>query len=367
MLAHELRNPLAPIRNAVQVMARLPPGDAAHETMRRTIDRQSEHLVRIVDDMLDIVRITRGTLAMEHSAVDIAEVVRLALEAARPEIEAARHTVEIDLPPDPPIVNGDLHRLAQVMTNLLNNAARYTPPGGHIAVAARVENGAAVLRVRDTGSGIDPRALESIFEMFVQASPRQKRAGGGLGIGLALARRIAELHGGALEAHSEGPGQGSEFTLRLPLMQGQSADAELAAQAEPPALPRVVPRRVLVVDDNVDAATTLGRVLQSLGHDTCVVHDGAQALARVAEFHPDIVLLDIGMPGLDGYEVARRLRALKGERPFRIVAVTGWGQEADREKARDAGFDVHLVKPVEVSDLVRALQGPGENNGSWLH
>jgi len=359
MLAHELRNPLAPIRNAVEVMAKARGDVDAHEAMRKTIDRQSAQLARIVDDMLDIARITRGKLVIEHGRVELADVVHRAVETAAPAIEEARHTLELDVPASGLAVRGDRDRLTQLVANLLNNAARYTPSGGRITVRAHAEHGEALVSVRDSGRGIDPQIIERIFDMFVQGRPALERVGGGLGVGLALARRIAELHGGALQAKSEGEGKGSEFILRLPLSDKAAQPAPLRAdQPQKVALPR----RVLVVDDNVDAASTLGLLLQSLGHETLVVHDGAKALEAAPEFRPDIVLLDIGMPGLDGYEVARRLRAAGHK--FRIIAVTGWGQEADRQKAREAGFDVHLVKPVEIGVLAKALE---ERNGATLH
>jgi PAS domain S-box-containing protein len=362
MLAHELRNPLAPIRSAVHVMAKTPAGDLAHEAMRQTIDRQSSHLARILDDMVDISSVSRGTLRMDRETVDMNEVVRRAVEAATPLIETNKHILKIHLPEGPLSVQGDLHRLTQLLTNLLNNAARYTPEGGNITVRARAEEDWAVLKVRDTGRGIVPQMIEPIFGMFVQGRPPLQRVGGGLGVGLALARKLAELHGGSVTAHSEGENKGSEFTVRIPLSRvpQPSADKRASAAVVQPG----VARRVLVVDDNVDAAATLEILLKSLGHETCAVHDGVAALKMVVEFHPDIVMLDIGMPGLDGYEVARRMNALKKEHTFRIVAITGWGQEADRAKSREAGFDLHLVKPVDLNDLARALS---ERDGATLH
>ena len=360
MLAHELRNPLAPIRNAVHIMAQIPGSDPAQQQMRETIDRQSAQLTRIVDDMLDIARITRGSLAMEQGRLDLNEVVRHAVETSAPAIDAARHTLELDLPAEPVPVWGDTHRLAQLLSNLLNNSARYTPQGGSIAVRVRAEKSEAVVQVRDTGRGIEPDMLERIFDMFVQGRAPLERIGGGLGVGLALARRIAELHGGSLGARSEGPGRGSEFTLRLPLAHGRAEVREAKPDARRPG----VERRVLVVDDNVDAARMLEMLLRSLGHETRVEHDGIAALRAAQEFRPDIVLLDIGMPGIDGYEVARRLRGLSQLRKMRIVAVTGWGQDADRQRSRDAGFDLHLVKPVDQNDLAKALN---DRNGATLH
>jgi PAS domain S-box-containing protein len=363
VLAHELRNPLAPIRNALQVMARAPAGHQAHEAMRQTIDRQSAQLVRIVDDMLDISRISHGSLPIERRPVDMADVVRRALETATPAIEAARHTVTVDLPAERLLVEGDVHRLTQLLTNILHNSARYTPDGGLIAVSARAEATQAMVRVSDNGRGIEPELIDRMFDMFVRGREPVELVEGGLGVGLALARRIAEAHGGSLEAHSEGKNQGSEFVLRIPLSDSPavSRDAQAVSQAD---ANTIVPRRVLVVDDNVDAATTLGQLLKSLGHEALVVYDGMQALAMAVDFRPDVVLLDIGMPGLDGYEVARRLRALRNHAPLRIVAVTGWGDEADRRKSQEAGFDVHLVKPVDANELARVV---GQRTGATLH
>jgi PAS domain S-box-containing protein len=362
VLAHELRNPLAPIRNAVHLMGKTPADDPSQKTLRELVDRQSRHLARIVDDILDIARVTRGALAVERAPVNVAEAARRAIEMTAPLVEASKHELQVELPQEPLTVRGDLHRLTQVLGNLLNNAARYTPRGGRISLSAVREQGYAVVKVRDNGIGLDAELSRRIFDMFVQGRSSLERAGGGgLGIGLALARKIAELHGGALEAHSEGKGQGAEFTLRIPLEQ-------TPAPAEDPAAPGELSRsgsarRVLVVDDNVDAASMLELLLRSLGHDTRVVYDGNTALQVAAEFRPDIVLLDIGMPGLDGYEVARRLRAMK-DRPARIVAVTGWGQPADKQRSREAGFDRHLVKPVEANELARVID---ERNGATLH
>ncbi|MBW8905890.1 MAG: PAS domain S-box protein [Betaproteobacteria bacterium] len=361
MLAHELRNPLAPIRTAVEVIAKSPDDPVTREAMRQTIDRQSAQLARIVDDMIDIARITKGSLVIDHQPVELAEIVRRALETAAPAINAARHALEVDVPSTGLVAHGDCDRLTQLLSNLLNNAARYTPPGGRISVRARREDGHGIITVRDTGRGIDPQVMERIFDMFVQGRSPLERVGGGLGIGLALARRIAELHGGTLEAKSEGENKGSEFIVRLPL----SPASQVPAQAMDGApVPAAVPRRVLVVDDNVDAAATLELLLRSLGHETCVAHDGMKALDIAREFRPEVILLDIGMPGLDGYEVARRLRAMNQGTSFRIIAVTGWGQDGDRSKAKDAGFDVHLVKPVDLGVLAKVLD---DRNGATLH
>ncbi|HWI35265.1 MAG TPA: PAS domain S-box protein [Burkholderiales bacterium] len=352
ILAHELRNPLAPIRLATEVMARHPAGEAVHETMRKTIERQTTQLVRLVDDLLDTTRVTRGQLALKREPVDLDEVVRLAVETATPFIEQSHHRLEVNVPRGLGVM-GDAQRLTQALANLLNNAARYTPAGGAISVEGGIEGRCALIRVRDTGRGIEPEMLERIFGMFVQGLDPVERVGSGLGIGLALARRIIELHGGRLIAASEGKGRGSVFTLELPLAAVEMTQSEgrgatpVAAQS---------PKRILIVDDNVDSAVTLGHLLRSLGHETEIVHDGASALRAAEAFRPQIVLLDIGLPdGMDGYEVARRLRHIRREEGFRIVAITGWGQEADRQRAREAGFDLHLVKPVDPTELAATL------------
>jgi hypothetical protein len=359
MLAHELRNPLAPIRSALQVMERLPATDPAQAAMRATIDRQSAQLTRIVDDMLDIARITRGTLKVERRVVDVAEIVERAVETAKPALEHAKHQLSVELPGGRIAVEGDLTRLIQVLANLLTNAARFTASGGKIRVSARKEGGEVVLSVRDNGRGIPAESLDSIFGMFVQGKEPVHRVGGGLGIGLALARRITELHGGTVSARSEGEGKGSEFTVRLPLV-SQDAAGSLAKPAPVLAAADSFPlRRILIVDDNADAADALEALLRSLGHDTMVAYDGVQALHLAEGFRPDIVLLDIGLPGLSGYEVARRLRAMGGPKPKKIIAITGWGQEGDRTLSREAGFDVHLVKPVDEAELRGILETNG--------
>ena len=364
MLAHELRNPLAPIRNAVQVLAKTPDGHPARAAMLESIERQSALLGRIVDDMLDITQITRGTLTLQRSEIDLADVVRRAVEIVVPMIESGAHTLDVQLAPERLFVDADSDRLTQLVANLLNNAARYTPHGGRISVEGDVEQDWAVLRVRDNGQGIAPEMLQRIFDMFVQGRSAMERIKGGLGIGLALARKIAELHGGRLEARSAGPNKGSEFTLHLPLVRKHQNMAEVRTDEPEPAAKSLKRQRILVVDDNVDAAIALGMLLDSIGHETRVVHDGTDALNAALEFRPDIVLLDLGMPGLDGYEVAKRLRASKKNKSMRIIAVTGWGQEADRQKTQEAGFDSHLVKPVDRTTLVQAI---GERNGATLH
>jgi hypothetical protein len=361
-LAHELRNPLAPIRSAVQAMSWLPAGDPRQQGMISMIDRQSLHMTHIIDDLIDVTRIGRGTLSVNNAPVDISDVIGQSIEAATPLIEARAHSIEVVLPETPSFVMGDQNRLNQLLTNLLNNAARYTPHGGRIFVIGKAEATHATIEVRDTGKGIDADMMLRIFDMFVQGRGALENAERGLGIGLALARKIAELHGGTLDVQSEGRGKGSTFTLRLPIIATPS-DHTPAVPADT-ALPQLHSRRVLVVDDNVDAADGLHLLLQSLGHETRVANNGADAIDVAGQFHPEVVLLDIGMPGMDGYEIARELRQLDFAKaaatPLRIVAVTGWGQEPDRVKSKDAGFDMHMLKPLELHQLMTALSGEGK-------
>ena len=365
MLAHELRNPLAPIRFAINVMAKTPAGDPAHETMRQMIDRQSAHLSHIVEDLMDISRVSRGRLEITRESVNMVDVINRAVETSMPAISSAQHKLEVDVLPERLPVVGDFDRLIQILSNLLNNAARYSASCSKIMVRGRAENGWMNLEVEDTGQGIEPEMIERIFDMFVQGRSPLQRVGSGLGVGLALARRLAELHGGSLIAHSDGLNKGSVFTLRIPLEARQSASQDKLTRASPqPALPATAPRRILVVDDNEDAAASLGLLLQSLGHETCVVYSGSEAIKMAIAFRPDVVLLDIGMPGISGYEVARRLQALKEQKPLRIIAITGWGQEEDKAKSKEAGFDLHLVKPVDAEQLARAV---GERTGATLH
>jgi PAS domain S-box-containing protein len=360
VLAHELRNPLAPIRTAVKVMGNPAADDAAREQMRQTIDRQSANLTRILDDLVDFSRITRGVIPLERGPEDLCAIVRHAIETAAPAVQARRHSIAIVAPPMPVTVIVDRHRMNQVLTNLISNAARYTPEGGRIEIRVEAGEGSAWVRVRDNGSGIDPGMQERIFDMFVQGRSPLERVGGGLGVGLALARRLVEMHGGSLTVNSEGSGKGSEFTVRLDLPATVPASAAKETRAERPAMAR----RILVVDDNIDAARTLEFLLKSLGHEVAVAHEGVQAIEAATQFRPQVALLDIGMPGMSGYDLARRLRALWPEQALRIVAITGWGQEVDRQRSQEAGFDLHLVKPVELHQLQSALAG---TNGSTVH
>jgi PAS domain S-box-containing protein len=357
VLAHELRNPLAPIRTAVHTMAQLPAGGREYEILRQTIDRQSAQLARIIDDLIDISRITTGNIALERQPVNMVDAVRRAVETAAPLVDSGGHVLRVDVPNAALTVRGDLLRLTQLLTNIVNNAARYTPAGGEIDVRARAEGGFAVVSVRDNGQGIEPHMMEGIFQMFVQGVSSLERVSGGLGIGLALARKLAELHEGFIEGYSAGPGLGSEFTVRIPLLQ-QSA-TRLPRVDVPVNTPKraASPLRILVVDDNVDAAITLDMLLKVMGHESRVAHDGMAVMEMIAGYRPDVVLLDIGLPVMDGYEVARRLQSLKKQQPFRLVAVTGWGQDADKQRSHEAGFDLHLVKPVGLEELSKVLEG----------
>jgi len=364
VLAHELRNPLAPIRNAVQLQMKSKSADAALVMTRQIIDRQSAHLTRIVEDLLDISRITRGTLSLEQKPLDVSELVAQAVETSRPAIEAARHRLEVLIPPHRLHVLGDALRLVQALTNLLNNAARYTDAGGHIfikvegkeAEAGELEANQVSISVRDTGRGIEPTLLNSIFGMFVQGRDPYSRPSAGLGVGLALARSIVELHHGTLEAKSAGIGQGAEFIVRLPVIARAEVVALVAPREEELPAPTAPLCRVLVVDDNVDAAVILTALLKKHGHEAMAVHSGVEALQAFEGFRPEIVLLDLGMPGMNGLEVARRLRQRnRSPRPL-IVAITGWGKADDETLSRDAGFDLHMVKPVEELDVLKILR-----------
>jgi signal transduction histidine kinase/DNA-binding response OmpR family regulator len=355
MLAHELRNPLAPIRNAAEVL-RLTGGDDPRVTWaREVISRQLAHLVRLVDDLLDVSRITQGKIRLQPERVNLAGVAAVAVEASRPLLDARRHRLVVSLPDDPVEVTGDPTRLAQILANLLNNAAKYTDEGGEIQLTVGVEGAAAVTRVRDTGIGIAADMLGTVFDLFSQIDSTIDRSQGGLGIGLTLVRRLVELHGGRVEVASEGPGRGSEFTVRLPLVASEALTPPPGRRpGHRPAAPRG--RRVVLADDNRDAAESLAELLRMDGHEVRTAHDGRAALSLAGEFRPEAVILDIGLPQLDGYEVARRLAAGRGPRPL-LIAVTGFGEERDRARSREAGFDAHLTKPADPVAIRELLQG----------
>jgi PAS domain S-box-containing protein len=344
-LAHELRNPLAPIRVAAEILT-LPTLNEEHLSW----SRQVIQMARLLDDLLDVARITRGKLQLKKQPVDLSTVVDTAVEAARPLIKARTHGLTVDLPPELPTLDADPVRLAQILSNLLTNAAKYTDSPGSITLAARAEGAMLRISVKDNGIGLSPSVLAHIFEMFSQGHEDGDRAEGGLGIGLALVKGIVDLHGGSIEAFSDGPGFGSEFVVMLPC---HAADTMRAAPAPSASKPRgtIVPRKILIADDNEDAANTLAMLLKLAGHDVCTAHSGLAALALASNFRPDIALLDIGMPDVDGYEVAKGIRETTWGRDVCIVALTGWGQEEDKRRARAAGFDHHLTKPVDPRDL----------------
>jgi PAS domain S-box-containing protein len=359
MLAHELRNPLAPIRNALHIMKQAGADAAILERVREMMERQVQHMTRMVDDLLDVSRITRGKIELRKEVVDLASVVERTVETTSPLTEDRHQELTVDLPPQPVRLEADPTRLEQVLANLLNNAVKYTNHGGHIWLSARQEGGELVLRVRDTGVGIAPDLLGRIFEPFVQADRVLHQSQGGLGIGLTLVRRLVEMHGGSVTAHSEGPGKGSEFTVRLPALSPRQSKRGVGAADGRSELVGAAPqRRILVVDDNVDAAESLAMLLRMEGHDVRVAHDGPAALAAVEAEPPDIMFLDIGMPVMNGYEVAQQLRQRPGLENLLLVAMTGWGQEEDRRRSQEAGFDHHMVKPAEPAALHQLLAQP---------
>jgi PAS domain S-box-containing protein len=356
-LAHELRNPLAPIRNSLHVLRLAGNTDPAVEQVREMMERQVNHMVRLVDDLMEVSRITRGKIDLRMEPIELAGVIRSAVEASQPLIDAGGHQLAVTIPPEPVTLNADPVRLAQVFANLLNNAAKYSDGPGQIWLTVRRDHRDVLVTIRDTGIGISADMLPRIFEMFTQINESDRRNQGGLGIGLTLVRSLVQLHGGSVTAFSEGLGKGSEFTVRLPLAAGLPSDKE-HPQSQHFA---ITPFRVLVVDDNRDAADSLATLLKCLGAEVQAVHDGPAALATLEAFRPALVVLDIGMPGMDGYEVARQIREQPLYRNVMLAAMTGWGQEEDRRRSRTAGFDYHLIKPTDVKalqDLMLAIKNP---------
>ena len=350
-LGHELRNPLAPILNSLEILklsgafedARTAPACAVME-------RQVYHLNRLVDDLLEVSRITRGIIEVKKEPLDLTAIVKAAVETSRPLLDSLRHEIRLDLEAAQICVAGDAVRLTQVFANLLNNAAKYTNHGGLITIASRKDNGEAVVTVRDNGIGIAPNLLSQVFDMFMQVDRSTRRSQGGLGIGLTLVKSLVGMHGGSVEAKSDGPGLGSEFVVRLPLLDESALPAEAARRIAP--LPQ---RRILIVDDSRDGGESLAMLLRVLGAEVALAHSGRHALECVNTFRPDVVLLDIGMPGMDGYEVARRIRANPANRHMQLIALTGWGQDEDRRRSAAAGFNHHLVKPADVEQLRQLL------------
>jgi CheY-like chemotaxis protein len=351
MLAHELRNPLAPIRNAVEVM-RLPDLDLARlQFARDVVDRQVQLLVRLVDDLLDVSRITRGKVTLQKQVVKVADIVARAVETSKPLITARRHHLHVDVPARPLEVEADPTRLAQILANLLNNAAKYTEEGGKIWLNTARDENEVIFRVRDTGVGIAPEMLTKVFDLFTQVDHSLDRSQGGLGIGLTLVRQLVDMHGGKVEARSAGSNQGSEFIVRLPALVRRTPSPQ-SANGTAVTNGKTSYRRILVVDDNADGANSLALLLRVTGHEVCIAHDGPAALESASAFHPEIVLLDIGLPGMNGYEVAEQIRHEPELGSPLLIALTGYGQDADRLRSREAGFNHHLVKPVDPEALL---------------
>jgi signal transduction histidine kinase/CheY-like chemotaxis protein len=350
-LSHELRNPLAPMRSALDVL-KLKFAAGANERLLLAFDRQLRHLTRLVDDLMEISRITQGRMQLRREAVELSALVHGVAHDIAPVMDAARHTLQLRVAEPPVIVDGDATRLAQVVINLLTNAAKYTPEGGLVELELDCDPGHATIRVRDNGIGLPADALASVFDMFSQLEPALERSKGGLGIGLAMVRGIVALHGGSVRADSEGPGRGSTFSMTLPLSAGAACPAEAGAVA---AAMRPAAVRILIVDDNRDAAETLDMALELFGCERRIVHSAADALELASGFTPQVALLDIGLPDMTGYELARRLRVLPGWQRVTLIAVTGWGQEKDRQLAFDAGFDHHLTKPIDLERLQQLM------------
>jgi CheY-like chemotaxis protein len=358
MLAHELRNPLAPLRTGLELL-KLEPSRELVERTKATMERQITNLTRLVDDLLDVSRITRGKVALKRVALDAREPLSEAVSAAQPLAASRGLTLDVRLPAHPVVVDADPVRVEQMIGNLIGNAIKFTPAGGSVRVSLDVTDGWAVMRVRDTGMGIPPGQLHRVFDLFGQVTASLDRSHGGLGIGLTVVRLIAELHGGTAQVFSEGEGQGTEAVVQLPV-QPQSVGFEPASL--PPPAPRASATRVLLVEDNPDVAEMLAAYLQELGHEVIQAHDGRAGLDAALRHRPEVIVCDIGLPGLDGYEIARRVREASGPQPCVLIAVSGYGDSTDRERARMAGFDHHLTKPadpVQLADLIAKTSEAG--------
>lgn len=353
VLAHELRNPLAPLRSALDILERAPRNQDLQDRVVPMMGRQLTHLIRLVDDLLDVARVSWSRIQLQRRSIDLHTPVRAAIEQIRPLIDEKEHRLQLEFSNEPSPVYGDTERLTQVVTNLLTNAAKYTDRGGTITVTTSREDGQACISVRDTGRGIGANDLSGVFQLFSKVSQRQSLEDeGGLGVGLTLSRELVALHGGTLEARSDGEGRGSEFLVRLPLSSPQHPEGDAT---EDDGRRNSQSRRVLVVDDNVDAAEALQALLEFAGHVAEAAYSGPAALQALERFEPEVVFLDLGMPGMDGIEVAREIRAMPNGDGVRIVAVTGWGQDTDKARTRQAGFDGHLVKPVDSASLMHLL------------
>jgi CheY-like chemotaxis protein/anti-sigma regulatory factor (Ser/Thr protein kinase) len=355
MLSHELRNPLAPIRNAAEVMRRIAPADAGISWAREVVERQVTHLAQLVDDLLDVSRITQGKISLKKEPVELGKVIQHSIETARSLIDARRHHLVVNVPSTPIWVHGDFARLSQVIGNILNNGAKYTSEGGRIELSASADRGEAIITVRDNGIGIDGKLLPHVFELFTQGERSLDRSQGGLGVGLTVVQRLVELHLGRVEVKSEGIGKGSLFRVVLPCISEvpQAQTGEILARID---ISRAG-KRVLVVDDNIDAAESIAVFLRLEGHEVRTVSDGPQALAIAQVFAPHVAVVDIGLPGMNGYEVAGRLRQQSAEAAPLLIALTGYGQKEDRIRSVEAGFDHHFVKPADPRTIQSAIAG----------
>ena len=351
-LAHELRNPLAPIRNGLQILQKADPDSSMVPLAKAMMERQVSLLVRLIDDLLDVSRVSRGKIELTYEQVDVKQIIERAIETSGPAIEAAQHTIRQIVPPQPLEIRADALRLTQVISNLLNNACKYSEPGKQIIISARQEGKQIRLSVKDEGIGISAEMMPKIFDMFTQAQRTLGRTEGGLGVGLTLVKQLVEMHGGSVRAISAGIGQGSEFILHLPISGNPMSHS---SNHSPHTSTDMNTRRILVVDDNEDSALSLSLLFEITGDQTHTVHDGAAAVSAAESFHPDIILLDIGLPKMDGYEAAKAIRQQPWGQDMIIVALTGWGQQEDRRKSKAAGFNAHLVKPVDHDQLLQQL------------
>ncbi len=360
-LAHELRNPLAPIRNALELIRNRDADAATKKQATAVMQRQIEQMVRLVEDLLDVARISSNKLELRKGRIDFESVVRTAVETSRPVLEEGDHELDLILPATTVMLTADSVRLSQVLSNLLTNAAKYSQPGSRISLAAREDNGELTVSVKDEGIGIAPDKLLQIFEMFVQLDGTASNHPSGLGVGLTLVKTLVEMHGGKVEARSAGPGQGTEFIVRLPVMQFSIDDPTSSSASTRNS---TAPRRVLVVDDNVDSAESMAMILKLSGHEVALAHDGGQALEVARTFQPDVVFLDLGMPNVNGYDAARLIRKEPWGERIMLVALTGWGQEEDKRRTSAAGFDLHVVKPIDFAKLDALVSQSNERTSS---